>query len=73
MTITNFYTPVHFFGFPSVGTDMLQAITNRMPVVLVNALNQAVYRGSTYAFLALLAAVLGSLLEFGSHSSSIHQ
>ncbi len=48
--------------------DMLQGITNRLPVVLVNAIHQAVYRGSTYACLALLAAFLGSLFDAGSQT-----
>ena len=50
--------------------DMLQDITSRLPAVLVNALHQAVYRGSTYACLTLLAAFVGSLFDLGSHSAA---
>lgn len=71
MTITNFYTPVHISGFITLGLDMLQGITNRLPVVLVNAIQQAGYRGSTYAFLTLLAGFVASVLDLGSHSSPL--
>lgn len=40
---------------------MLQGITNRLPAAVVTALHQAVYRGTTYAILCLLAACVGSL------------
>ncbi len=66
LTITNFYTPVHISGF--IGLDMLQGITNRLPAVVVSAIHQAAYRGSTYAFLALLAAGIGSLFDLSSHT-----
>jgi hypothetical protein len=64
LTITNFYTSVHFPGFN--GMDMLHGITSRLPAVLVNAMHQAAYRGSTYACLTLLAAFVGSLFDFNS-------
>ena len=52
---------------------MLQGITNRLPAVMVNALHQAVYLGSTYACLSLLAAFLGSLFDLGSGSRPLQQ
>lgn len=45
---------------------MLQSITSRIPASLVTALHEAVFLGSTYACLALLAAWAGSVL--GLHS-----
>lgn len=45
---------------------MLQGITNRLPVALVNAIYQAAYRGSTYACLTLLAGFVTSLFDFGA-------
>ncbi len=52
-------------GFMS-GMNMLQSITGRIPC-LVSTLHEAVYRGSTYACLSLLAVVVGSVLNFNDN------
>ncbi|HVP44482.1 MAG TPA: hypothetical protein VMS96_13695 [Terriglobales bacterium] len=52
---------------------MFHSITGRVPAVIANAIHQAVYRGSTYACLSLLAACLGSLLDPGTGSPSLKQ
>ncbi len=53
-------------GFMS-GMNMLQSITGRIPTCLVSTLHEAVYRGSTYACLSLLAVLVGSVLNFNDN------
>ncbi len=43
---------------------MLHSITSRIPAGIAHAIHQAVYLGTTYACLSLLAAWVGALLDF---------
>ncbi len=44
---------------------MWHGITSRIPAGIAHAIHQAVYLGTTYACLSLLAAVVGALFDFG--------